>query len=123
LQVEELVSAGLPPSSTAALPGTHGAGVFGTQGAGVKNTGGGRTVAGFAGLLQVPNVGIFTIGLLSIIVASGPAPPNIVVCEFTIKVAGAVPNGHIMFAPMLAQIAIIKSSFLVFANKSILRIL
>jgi len=77
--VEELFKAGNPPISTVELPGIHGADVFGTQGAGVKNTGGGRTVAGLAGLLHIPKVGTFAPGLLSIIVASGPEGPNTVV--------------------------------------------
>jgi len=101
-----LLNAGSPPNSTVELPGLQGAGMLGTQGAGVKNTGGGFTVAGFAGLLHIPKVGMFAPGLLSMIVARGPDGPRTVVCELTTNAAGAVPKGHTRFAPILTHIAI-----------------
>jgi hypothetical protein len=103
--VEVLFSAGYPPTNTVGLPGAHGAEVLGTQGAGVKKTGGGRLVAGLATLLHIPNVGMFAIGLLSIIVPVG-AEVSTVVWELTTKVEGAVPKLQSILAPAQTQIAI-----------------
>jgi len=104
LSVEVLFSAGKFVTITVAEPETHGATVLGTQGEGVNRTGGGLLVAGFAGLLHIPNGGIFTLGLYSMIVAMTcdvfTVPAGIV------RLEGAAPKLHIMLAPPQTQTAI-----------------
>ena len=70
MTVEEAVSAGLLPIITVGLPGAHGAAITGIHAAVADCT------CGFAMLLHIPNGIIFTLGLLSIIVAAGLEQPN-----------------------------------------------
>ena len=61
--IEESFSAGKLFTVTVAEPGAQGDTVFGTHGEGVNITGGGLLVAGLAGLLHIPNGGMFAFGL------------------------------------------------------------
>lgn len=98
IHFEVLLSAGKLPTITVGDPGAQGAAMTGVQGAGVNSTGGGRLVAGLATLLHIPKGGILAIGLLSIMVAIGLEETIAVVCELTMRVPGAVPKEHIIFA-------------------------
>jgi hypothetical protein len=60
---------------------------------------------GFAGELHIPKGKIFTIGLLSIIFASG-VPVNTLLEGSTINVAGAAPKLHCNIAPIQTCCAI-----------------
>ena len=78
--------------------GTQGAAVAGTQGACVNTplaAAVAATTAGLVGALHMPNVGIFTIGLLSMIVAVGITPEKVRCRGGTISVAGAAPKEHL----------------------------
>ena len=79
MTVEEAVSAGLLPIITVGLPGAHGAAITGIHGTGVRTPSAAAVAdctCGFAMLLHIPNGIIFTLGLLSIIVAAGLEQPN-----------------------------------------------
>jgi len=74
ISVEILSSAGAFPSITVGAPATHGAGVFGKHGIGVKTPNAAAVAAatvGFNRLVHIPNGIIFTIGMWSMIFASG----------------------------------------------------
>jgi hypothetical protein len=88
-------------TSTVGDPGAQGAAVTGTQGMGVRTPSAAAVAAatiGFAIELHIPNGIMFTIGLLSIMLAMGIA----VITMFagsTINVPGAAPNEHCSIAP------------------------
>jgi hypothetical protein len=98
---DELFRAGILAISTVGEPGIHGAAVTGTQGIGVSTPKAAAVAAATIGLaieLHIPKGKIFTIGLLSIILAMG----IVVVVRFTgktIKVPGAKPKEHCSVAP------------------------
>ena len=74
INLEELLRAGIFPMRTVGDPGTQGAGVTGTQGIGVKTPRAAAVAAATAGLaseLHIPKGKMFTMGLLSMILASG----------------------------------------------------
>jgi len=90
------------PIRTVGAPTIHGAGVTGTQGIGV-NTPIAADVAdatvGFASDWQVPKGRMFTIGILSIILASGVCVRTLFVGR-TIRELGAIPKLHFIVAPI-----------------------
>jgi hypothetical protein len=90
------------PIITVGEPGVQGAVVAGTHGMGV-NTPIAADVAeatvGLAMELHMPNVGMFTIGLLSMIVAAGGPPHMVLFVGSTFNALGAAPNVHIIIAP------------------------
>lgn len=101
MSVELLLSAGLPPTSTVGDPGTHGAGITGMQGMGVSApiaAAVAEATVGFAMELHMPNGMMFTIGTLSLMVATGIVDCTIEVGS-TLSVEGAAPNGHWSIAP------------------------
>jgi hypothetical protein len=74
INVELSFNAGLLATKTVGEPGTHGADVTGTQAAGVKTpnfAAVAAATAGLLGVLHIPKGGIFTTGLLSMMVAMG----------------------------------------------------
>jgi len=90
------------PTKAVADPGTHGAGITGMHGMGVNTPSAAAVAAatvGFAGEVHMPNGRIFTIGLLSIMFASG-TPVIVRLCGKTIRVLGAKPKLHWSVAPM-----------------------
>jgi hypothetical protein len=86
---------------TVGAPGVQGVSVIGMHGIGV-NTPMAAAVAeatsGFAGLMHMPNVGMFSIGTKSMMVAAG-IPPAVTVPGVGMKEAGAAPNVHVIIAP------------------------
>jgi hypothetical protein len=112
ISLDELFSAGILPINTVGEPGAHGAAVTGIQGIGVSTPSAAAVAAatiGFAGLEHIPNGGILTIGLLSMMLAAG-APVIVRFTGSTTKLLGATPKLHIIIAP--AQTCIpIKLSF------------
>ena len=79
------------------------------QGDGVKLTGGGRFVAGFAGLLHIPNGGMFVFGAKSMIVAI--SADVFTVPGVAIRLAGAAPKEHCILAPPQTHNAIINTPY------------
>jgi hypothetical protein len=103
-----LFKVGMLASSTVGAPGTHGAGVLGMHGMGVNTPKAAAVAAatvGFAGELHIPNGKIFTIGLLSIIFASG-VPVKTMLAGSTISELGAAPKLHCSIAPIQTCCAI-----------------
>jgi len=100
-----LSRAGIEPTMTVVLPGAQGALVTGTHGIGVSTPIAAEVAdatVGFASDIQVPNVGTFTNGLLSMIVATGMftmTPP----VGRIVRGAGAAPNEHFIIAPPVAS--------------------
>ncbi len=101
VRVQLLLRAGFPPIKTKGEPGVHGAGMTGMHGMGVstpKAAAVAEATVGLAKELHVPKDIIFTIGTLSIVVASG-----IVFCTplagRTFSTDVAAPNGHFNIAP------------------------
>src|SRR5262249_10136055 len=109
VQVQVLFKAGMPPSITVAEPGTQGATVLGMQGMGVRTPRAAAVAEATVGLasdMHMPNVGIFTIGLLSMIFAAG-APIMVLFAGRTLRALGATPNEHIIIDPAVTNIGII----------------
>ena len=95
-------SAGILPMSTVGEPGVHGAAVAGTQGMGVSTPSAAAVAVittGFVGAEHMPKGGMFTIGLLSIMVAAG-VPVSVLFSGSTTSVEGAAPKLHIIVAPI-----------------------
>jgi hypothetical protein len=109
IKFELLSSAGILPIITVGEPGTHGAAVLGTQGMGVKTPNAAEVAAATCGLameLHIPKGNIFTIGLLSIMVAAGRFDVSTPLVGSTIRVAGATPKVHDIIAPLHTHILI-----------------
>jgi hypothetical protein len=87
---------------TVGEPGTHGAGITGMHGIGV-NTPNAAAVAdatvGFANDEHMPNGIMFTIGLLSMMLASG-VTVSVLFAGNTTSELGAAPKLHCNIAPM-----------------------
>jgi hypothetical protein len=113
VQVEVLLRAGMPPSIIVGEPGTHGATVFGMQGMGV-NTPRAAAVAdatiGLASDRHTPKGGMFTIGLLSMMLAAG-VPIMVLLTGSTLSVLGATPKVHIIIEPVVTKSGITISWF------------
>jgi hypothetical protein len=101
MHLEVLFSAGMLPIFTVAEPGAQGALVAGMHGMGV-NTPKAAAVAeatvGFAIDEHMPNVGMFTIGTWSMMLAAG-APAWVMLTGKTLNAAGATPKLHVINAP------------------------
>jgi len=92
----------MPPIKAVGDPGTQGAGVAGTHGMGVNTPSAAAVAAatvGLAGDEHIPNGKILTIGLLSMMFASG-GPVRVRFCGSTTKELGATPKLHCSVAPM-----------------------
>src|SRR5205807_10273789 len=95
LHVQALSSAGRPPIVTAGEPGTQGDAVAGTHGCGVKTPAAADVAAmtcGLAGLLQMPNGWMFTIGAKSMIVAAALLLPRVGFAGQAAGADGTAPN-------------------------------
>jgi hypothetical protein len=93
---------------TVGAPGAHGAGITGTQGIGVnapKAAAVAAATVGFAIDEHIPNGMMFTIGLLSMMLASG-VPVSTLLAGSTTSELGAAPKLHCNIAPMHTCIAI-----------------
>jgi len=98
--LEVLFRAGWPPIMHVGEPGTHGV-VTGTQGMGVRTPSAAAVAdatVGFARDVHMPKVGMFVIGIQSMIVAAG-APAMVLFMGKTLSAEGARPNEHIITAP------------------------
>ena len=108
LHVQALSSAGRPPIVTAGEPGTQGDAVAGMQGCGVKTPAAADVAAmtcGLAGLLQMPNGWMFTIGAKSMIVAAAPLLPRVGFAGNAASADGAAPNVQVRMAPSTTKTA------------------
>src|ERR1700677_4921005 len=103
MSVETLSSAGMLASSTVAAPGVHGAVVAGMHGIGVSTPNAAAVAAattGFAGDMHMPKGMMFSIGTMSMILAAGMLLVIIIFVGSTTSVLGAIPNEHIIIAPI-----------------------
>jgi hypothetical protein len=99
MHFEELLRAGLPAIITVGTPGVHGPGVLGMQGIGVKTPKAAAVAAATWGLdidMHIPNGGMLTMGLLSMIVAAAGPPALTIPTGNTLSAAGAAPKVHII---------------------------
>ena len=102
--MEVLFSAGIPPIMQVADPGTQGA-VTGMHGIGVSTPSAAAVAAATVGLamdMHIPNGGMFTMGAQSMMVAAG-APAIVLLVGKTLSVEGAMPNEHIIIAPVVTS--------------------
>ena len=109
MHLEVSFNAGMLPIMTVAEPGAQGAVVFGTQGIGVRTPNAAavaEATVGFASEEHIPKVGIFTMGLLSMMLAAG-APAIVLFAGRTASGAGATPKLHAINAPAVTKFAII----------------
>ena len=109
MHVDVLLSAGILAINTVGEPGAHGAGTTGTHGMGVRTPIAALVAAATVGLamdIHMPKGGMFTIGLLSMILAAGGPPAMVLLTGSTIKELGATPKLHIIIAPLTTNCAI-----------------
>ena len=105
INVEVLSSVGMSASNTVGAPGTHGATVIGMQGIGVRTPMAAAVAAatiGFAGEIHTPNGMMFTIGILSMMLASGISLVKTMFVGRTTSELGAIPMVHIIMLYVLA---------------------
>jgi hypothetical protein len=105
----ELFNAGVLAIKTVGDPGAQGAVVRGTQGIGVITPSFAAVAAATVGLAReehIPNVGIFIIGLLSMMVAIGRFAPMVLFIGNTANTAGATPKVQAIIAPLHTQFPI-----------------
>jgi hypothetical protein len=90
-------------SSTVTAPGTQGAVVTGIQGIGVKTPNAAavaEATSGFAIDMHMPKGMILVIGMWSMMLAAGISLVIILFVGSTTSELGAIPNVHIIIAPM-----------------------
>lgn len=99
MHCEELFKAGLLPIITVGEPGAQGAAITGMQGIGVNTPSAAAVAAATIGLASdwhIPNGGMFSMGMLSKIVAAGLFSIMTIAWGITFRVLGATPNEHII---------------------------
>jgi len=109
INVDVLSSVGISASRTVGAPGTHGATVMGMQGIGVNTPIAAAVAAatiGFAGEMHMANGIMLTIGMKSMMLASGTSSVITMFVGSTISELGAMPIVHINVAPMQTCIGI-----------------
>jgi hypothetical protein len=97
------VNTGIPPNITFGAVGIQGATVMGIHGAGVgtpKAAAVSAITIGLAGLVHIAKGTTFTIGAIAIILAPGIKSVSVIEMGRTISVDGAIPNEHIVRAPI-----------------------
>lgn len=107
LHIELLLSAGMLAIITVGDPGAQGATVTGVQGMGVSTPSAAAVAdatAGFARLMHMPNGGMFTNGLLSMIVAAGMFVAVTLAVGKTFSALGAAPKLHCIIAPVTTSV-------------------
>jgi hypothetical protein len=105
MQVEELLSAGMPPIIVVAEPGVQGLVVTGMQGMGVRTPRAAAVADATVGLamdMHAPKVGMFVMGTKSMMLAAG-APQLVRFTGRTMRDEGATPKEHIMTAPAVTS--------------------
>src|ERR1700733_4476445 len=103
ISCETLSSEGKFPNSTVGPPATQGAGVAGMQGIGVSTPRAAAVAAattGFEGDIHMPKDMIFTIGMWSMILASGTWLVITRLVGSTTNELGAIPKLHCIIAPI-----------------------
>lgn len=118
VQVEELFRAGIPPSMTVAAPGAQGATVAGIHGIGVNTPRAAAVAAatvGFEGDMHMANGGIFTVGLLSMMLAAG-APTIVLFVGSTESALGAAPKVQAIIEPAVTNNGIMRSVMVCFPD-------
>src|SRR5271156_1617247 len=106
-----LFNAGMPPIMTVGDPGAQGV-VTGTHGIGVSTPSAAAVAAATAGLaseVHMPNGGMFTIGLKSMMFAAGGPSAFVRFTGSTIRLAGDAPKLHAIIAPIFTSCAMIPS--------------
>ena len=101
MHVDELFSAGMLPISTIGDPGVHGDVVTGMHGWGVSTPRAADVAAatcGFDGVVHMPNGGMFTFGLKSMMLAAG-ADASTLLAGATTRELGATPKLQVIIAP------------------------
>src|SRR5579871_2638190 len=101
-------------SSMAAIfaPGVHGPETTGTHGIGVSTpiaAAVAEATCGFDWLWHIPNGAMFTMGFMSMTVATGCSCPLAVHAGRTVSVEGAMPWLHLSFAPLTTSFVICRS--------------
>ncbi len=102
MSLQESERAGFPPIRTVGEPGIQGAEVTGIHGIGVSTPRAAAVAEATCGLdkvVHIPNGMIFTIGLLSIIVAQGFEQPIALFSGRTPSCDGAIPKEQLHIAP------------------------
>ena len=102
MHLDKSSSAGMFPISFVGVPGIHGAAVIGVQGIGVSTPKAAEVAEATAGLARerhIANPGMFTKGLLSMMLAAGMLAAKTLFTGRTINEPGAAPNEHIIIAP------------------------
>ncbi len=102
ISFELLSSVGILPIRMVGEPTIQGAVVTGTQGIGVRTPSAAAVAAATVGLegdMHIPNGGMLTIGLLSMMFAAGVVASTLLVGRTT-SVDGAAPKLHIIEAPI-----------------------
>jgi len=105
MQVEVLFSAGMLPIMQVAEPGVQGDVVTGMQGMGVSTPRAAAVAEATVGLamdIHMPKVGMFVMGMKSMMLAAG-APQFVRLVGRTIRDEGAMPKVHIMAAPAVTS--------------------
>src|ERR1700723_3877422 len=100
---------GMSARRTSGAQGSQGPTVIGMQGIGVRTPMAAAVAAatiGFAGHMHTPNGMMFTIGMLSMMLASGISLVKTMFVGRTTSELGAIPMVHIIIAPMQTCIAI-----------------
>ena len=114
MHVQELVNAGNPPIMTVADPGVHGEVVTGMHGIGVSTPRAAAVAEATDGLAMeehMPNVGMFVMGMKSMMVAAGDVALTLF-AGVTIREAGATPKEQVIIAPLTMFWAICLRSWL-----------
>ena len=113
LHLQELVSAGAPPTIIFREPGVQGATIAGTHGPGTWAPRAAARAAMTAGLvaeLHMPNPGMLMKGLLSMMLAAGWLPLMTRCRGRTVRGAGAMPKLHCRSDPFVTGLATIPLS-------------
>ena len=108
MHFDESFNAGILPIMTVGEPGAQGALVAGTQGIGVKTPSAAEVAEATVGLAMdehMPKVGIFAMGLKSMMLAAG-APHIVLFKGGTMSAAGATPKLHVIIAPAVTSFPI-----------------
>ena len=101
LHMAPATSAGCLANRVSGAIGVHGAGTTGTQGIGVRTPSAAAVAAATVGLdndMHMPNGAMFTMGAMSMIVATG-RPSTRARGITTFNVLGAMPNEQLIIAP------------------------
>ncbi len=115
MHLEELFSAGMPPTIMVGEPGAHGAGITGMHGMGVNTPSFAAVAAATVGLdmlWHMPKGMMFTMGILSMMFAAGMFEHMVLFFGRTASVPGATPKLHVMLAPVTTSIGIFDPLFL-----------